>query len=146
MMAAVAENQASAVAVALLSGTTDDAESYLLRSIEIGGQLGWRSSVAYDLSNLGGLAKERQDYAAADTYLRQAEDIAKEVGLAELLPVIIANRGEVAFESGDVESACRFWSESGPALATMGSAHAETVNQMANDAACPLVVSDHGEP
>ena len=133
-------------ALALLSGALDEAESYLLRSVEIGEQLGWRSSVAYDLSNLGGLARERQDYAGADAFLLQAEAIAKEVGLAELLPVIISNRGEVAFESGDVESACRFWSEAAPALARMGSAHAATVNQLANDAACPVVVGDHGEP
>jgi tetratricopeptide (TPR) repeat protein len=133
-------------ALALLSGALDDAETYLLRSVEIGEQLGWRSSVAYDLSNLGGIARKRQDYAAADGYLLRAEDIAKEVGLAELLPVIVANRGEVAFESGDVESACRFWSEAAPVLASMGSAHAVTVNQMANDAACPVAVGDRVEP
>lgn len=126
-------------AIALLSGETDSAENYLLQSIEIGEQLGWRSSVAYDLINLGGIARERQDFPAADEYLGQAEGIAREVGLAELLPVIIANRGEVAFESGDVESACRYWAEAAPALAEMGSAHAATVNAMANEAQCPPV-------
>ena len=64
-------------------------------------------------------------------------EIASDIGLSELLPVITANRGEVAFASGDVDAACRYWAEAEPLLTAMGSAHAATVTEMTVKAQCP---------
>ncbi|HEX2139922.1 MAG TPA: hypothetical protein VHG33_09440 [Woeseiaceae bacterium] len=47
-------------AIALLVGDTDEAELCLQQSVEIGEQPGWQSSIAYDLVNLGGLAREQE--------------------------------------------------------------------------------------
>lgn len=123
-------------AVALLQGDADSAEVLLLESVDIGERLGWKESVAYDLVNLGGMALKREEFGAADAYLQRAEEISRNAGLSELIPVIVFNRGEIALQRGDLETACRYWTESEPALTSMGSEHSVTAINRINEAQC----------
>jgi hypothetical protein len=81
--------------------------------------------VCYDLVNLGGIATQRKSFEAADEYLAEAEVISRDAELAELVPVIIFNRGEIALERGNATLACQYWMEAEPVLTSMGSGHAE---------------------
>jgi hypothetical protein len=88
------------------------------------------------LVNLGGMALKRSEYDAADSYLKRAEELSREAGLGELLPVIVFNRGEIALERGDLETACLNWTEAEPTLTSMGSEHAGTAIARIDEAQC----------
>ncbi|HEX5787848.1 MAG TPA: tetratricopeptide repeat protein, partial [Woeseiaceae bacterium] len=110
-------------AVALKRGDLDVAEPLLLESVELGEKLKWPTSIAYDMINLAMISGARENWAEADERLGRAQQIAEDTQLAELVPVIIFNRGEIAQSSGDLDAACRFWTEAAPMFVEMGSEH-----------------------
>ncbi len=132
-------------AVALIRGDVDAAETMLLETVAIGESLGWQSSVAYDLVNLAAISATRGDFAQADERLGRAQAIAAEVGLAELEPVIVFNRGEMARDAGDLESACRHWLAALPRLRDMGSEHTATAEEQLAAAGCPAPPEDSSD-
>jgi len=63
--------------------------------------------------------------------------IAEDVGLAELLPVIVFNRGEVAETAGELDRACRHYAEATPMFIDMGSEHAAVGLEKLRTRDCP---------
>ncbi len=123
-------------ALSLSLGDLDAAESRILESVELGERLGWQSSLAYDLVNLAAISAFRSDFATADVRLSRAQDIAVDVGLNELTPVIIFNRGEMARDAGNAEAACEYWLEALPLLEAMQSSHVEYAHQTMDESGC----------
>lgn len=112
-------------ATALKQGDLEAAEPLLLESVELGEALNWQSSIAYDLINLAMISAAREDYSEADARLGRAQSIADEQEMAELMPVIIFNRGEIAQSAGNIDVACQHWAEATPLFVAMGSQYAE---------------------
>jgi len=123
-------------ALALLRDDLEAAELLLQQSVALAERLGWQSPIAYDLVNLAAISLAGDDFAGADAQLERAQRIAADSGLAELEPVIVHNRGEIAWAAGDAENACRYWGEAAPRLSDMGSAYAEQARQRLAEAAC----------
>jgi tetratricopeptide (TPR) repeat protein len=124
-------------AVALKRGDLEEAERLILESVRLGEQLKWRSSIAYDMINLAAISGAREQWDEADERLARAQQLATDTGLAELLPVIIFNRGEIAETAGDMDTACRHWAEATPLFVEMGSEHATVATEKLRDAGCP---------
>lgn len=123
-------------ALALSRGDIDAAEPILLESVRIGELLGWQSSIAHDLVNLAGISMNRENYVLAVERLDHAQKIAEDAGIAELEPIIIFNRAEVANAADDMVTACRYWLESLPMLVTMGSGYADYAEEQIAAAGC----------
>ncbi len=121
---------------ALLREDLDSAETYLMRSVDIGEQLGWQRSIARDLINLGTIAASRQQFDVARDRLERALEIVVSADLNELHPMILANMGEVARDSGDEEEACRLWREAVPPLREMQHAALDIVVRNQEELAC----------
>lgn len=123
-------------AVALSRGDLTTAESTLTETVMLGEQLGWQSSVAYDLVNLAAISAANSRFGEADERLARAQDIAEKIGLAELEPVIVFNRGEVSRDAGDMVSACQHWQEALVMMQSMGSEHVQTALTQIENAGC----------
>lgn len=121
---------------ALMREDLDSAETYLLRSVDIGEQLGWQRSIARDLINLGTIAASRQQFDVARDRLERALEIVVSADLNELHPMILANMGEVARDSGDEKEACRLWREAVPPLREMQHAALDIVERNQEELAC----------
>jgi uncharacterized protein HemY len=78
--------------------------------------LGLDVDVATVLNNLGMLARERQDYDAAERYFRQALDLAQKIDNKEHQENFFGNLGELALEREQWAEARR-WFEQALALA-----------------------------
>lgn len=124
-------------AVALRQEDFRTAEPLLLESIRIGEQLNWQTSIAYDLINLALISSANGNFREADERLGRAQAIAEDVGLAELLPVIVFNRGEVAETAGEFDTACRYFAEAAPLFIEMGSEHAAIALEKLRTRDCP---------
>ncbi len=124
-------------AVALKRQNFAEAEPLLLESVRLGEQLNWQTSIAYDLINLALISGANENFAEADERLGRAQAIAEDLGLIELLPVILFNRGEVAETAGDFDAACRHFSEATPLFVEMGSEHAAHATAKLRSAGCP---------
>ncbi len=129
-------------AVALSRGDFDTAETLLLESAELSEQLGWKSSVAHDLVNLAAISSAKGDFATADRRLGRAQRIAEDIGLAELVPVIVFNRGEIARDADNLEAACSHWLAALPMMKQMGSAHVATAQAQIDSAGCGRALAD----
>ncbi len=130
-------------AVALKRQDFAEAEPLILESVRLGEQLNWQTSIAYDLINLALISGARENFAEADERLGRAQDIAEVVGLVELLPVILFNRGEVAESAGDLDAACRHYAEAVPLFVEMGSEHAAEATGKLSASDCPgMLVTD----
>jgi tetratricopeptide (TPR) repeat protein len=124
-------------AVALKRQDLAAAEPLLLESVQLGEQLNWQTSIAYDLVNLALISSARQNFREADERLGRAQSIAEELELAELLPVIVFNRGEVAESAGEFDTACRHFAEATPLFIEMGSEHAAVGLEKLRTRDCP---------
>lgn len=109
---------------------------------ELNEQLGWKSSVAHDLVNLAAISSAKGDFATADRRLGRAQRIAEDIGLAELVPVIVFNRGEIARDADNLEAACSHWLAALPMMKQMGSAHVATAQAQIDSAGCGRALAD----
>jgi tetratricopeptide (TPR) repeat protein len=124
-------------AVALKREDLAAAEPLLLESVRIGEQLDWQTSIAYDLVNLALISGANGNFREADERLARAQAIAEDVGLAELVPVIVFNRGEVAETAGELDRACRHYAEATPMFIELGSEHAAVGLEKLRTRDCP---------